>query len=80
MSILSTTGGNMAQSLKAFNLKRWIDEHRDLLKPPVDELARGESDILLELRKVAAHFNSSASLRTCKACGYVQPAPTGPRV
>src|SRR5438552_16863309 len=25
----------MAEALKAFNLKRWIDEHRDLLKPPV---------------------------------------------
>lgn len=25
----------MAEPLAAFNLKRWIDEHRDLLKPPV---------------------------------------------
>src|SRR6476620_11898414 len=25
----------MAESLTAFNLKRWIDEHRHLLKPPV---------------------------------------------
>jgi 3-hydroxyanthranilate 3,4-dioxygenase len=25
----------MAELLRAFNLKRWIDEHRDLLKPPV---------------------------------------------
>ena len=25
----------MAEPLKAFNLKRWIDDHRDLLKPPV---------------------------------------------
>jgi len=25
----------MAAVLKGFNLKRWIDEHRDLLKPPV---------------------------------------------
>src|SRR5437868_14670711 len=25
----------MAAPLKAFNLKRWIDEHRDLLRPPV---------------------------------------------
>jgi len=177
----------MAQPLKAFNLKRWIDEHRDLLKPPVGaepiwknseymimviggpnarrdfhidpadeffyqlegemvleyidesgkrkqetigegdvfllpantphspqrpantvglvvervrdrgevesyawycercdgklyELSRGDDDILLELKKVAAEFNSNASLRTCKACGFVQPVPTGPRL
>ena len=25
----------MAEPLKALNLKRWIDDHRDLLKPPV---------------------------------------------
>ena len=25
----------MAEHLQAFNLKRWIDEHRDLLKPPI---------------------------------------------
>ena len=25
----------MAKPLEAFNLKRWIDDHRDLLKPPV---------------------------------------------
>ena len=25
----------MAAPLKAFNLKRWIDEHRDRLRPPV---------------------------------------------
>jgi 3-hydroxyanthranilate 3,4-dioxygenase len=25
----------MAEPLKAFNLKRWIDDHRGLLKPPV---------------------------------------------
>ena len=25
----------MAEPLKALNLKRWIDEHRNLLKPPV---------------------------------------------
>ncbi|MDP6610207.1 MAG: hypothetical protein QF463_14155, partial [Vicinamibacterales bacterium] len=23
------------RDLKAFNLKQWIDEHRDVLKPPV---------------------------------------------
>jgi 3-hydroxyanthranilate 3,4-dioxygenase len=177
----------MAAALKAFNLKRWIDEHRDLLKPPVGaemiwkdsefvvmiiggpnarrdfhinpgdeffyqlegdivleyidaaggrrretihegdvlllpaktphspqrpantvglvvehakrpdeaegytwhceqcdeklfELSRGEGDILTDLRKVSAEFNASASLRTCKACGYVQPVPEGPRM
>jgi 3-hydroxyanthranilate 3,4-dioxygenase len=44
------------------------------------ELSRGNDDILLELKKVATDFNSHASLRTCKACGYVQPVPTGPRL
>ena len=44
------------------------------------ELSRGEGDILQDLRKVSAEFNASESLRTCKACGYVQPVPTGPRL
>lgn len=44
------------------------------------ELARSEGDILLDLRKVSEEFNASASLRTCKACGHVQPVPTGPRL
>ena len=177
----------MAEALKAFNLKRWIDEHRDLLKPPIGaemiwkdsqfivmiiggpnarrdfhidpsdeffyqlegdivleyisgegkrqreticqgdvfllaantphspqrpansvglvvervrgsdepeayawycercdeklyELSRGESDLLEDLRNVNLQFNASDSLRTCKACGYVQPVPTGPRL
>ena len=177
----------MAEPLKAFNLKRWIDEHRDLLKPPVGaemiwkdsqfivmiiggpnarrdfhvdpsdeffyqlegdmvleyidangkrqretirqgdvlmlgantphspqrpansvglvvervrdsdepesyewycercdgklyELLRGEADLLADLRKVNLQFNATDSLRTCKACGYVQPVPTGPRL
>lgn len=177
----------MAEPLKAFNLKRWIDEHRDLLKPPVGaemiwkdsqfiimivggpnarrdfhidpsdeffyqlegdmvleyidpegkrqretiregevlllpantphspqrpansvglvvervrdanepegyawycercdaklyELSRGKGDLLLDLRRVSQEFNANESLRTCKACGYVQPVPTGPRL
>lgn len=177
----------MAEPLSAFNLKRWIDEHRDLLKPPVGaemvwkdsqfiimiiggpnarrdfhvdpsdeffyqlegdmvleyidasgkrrrapirqgevlllpantphspqrpantvglvvervrgaeereayawycercdaklyELKRDAEDLLAELRQVAQEFNASAARRTCKACGYVQPVPTGPRV
>ena len=44
------------------------------------ELSRGEGDILTDLRHVAAQFNASESLRTCKACGYVQPVPAGPRL
>lgn len=44
------------------------------------ELSRGGVDILLDLRKVSAQFNASEALRTCKACGYVQPVPTGPRL
>ena len=43
-------------------------------------LSRGDEDLLLELRKVSQAFNASASLRTCTACGYVQPVPTGPRL
>jgi len=177
----------MAEPLAAFNLKRWIDEHRDLLKPPVGaemiwrdsqfivmiiggpnarrdfhvdpsdeffyqlegdmvleyidgagkrqrapirqgevllltantphspqraahsvglvvervrgaeeseayawycercdaklyDLARGREDLLLELKRVNQEFNASAALRTCKACGYVQPVPSGPRL
>ncbi|HYR86598.1 MAG TPA: 3-hydroxyanthranilate 3,4-dioxygenase [Terriglobia bacterium] len=177
----------MAELLKAFNLKRWIDEHRDLLKPPVGaemiwkdsqfiimiiggpnarrdfhidpgeeffyqlegdmvleyiddggrrrretirqgevlllpancphspqrpansvglvvervrgsdepesyawycercdaklyELSRGPRDLLLDLQKASEQFNDSESLRKCKACGYLHPVPTGPRV
>jgi len=44
------------------------------------ELVRGEGDLLQDLRRVAAEFNASESLRTCKACGYVQPVPEGPRL
>ncbi|MGH7314860.1 MAG: 3-hydroxyanthranilate 3,4-dioxygenase [Candidatus Rokuibacteriota bacterium] len=44
------------------------------------ELSRGEGDILMDLRKVSEQFNASEALRTCKACGYVQPVPTGPRL
>ena len=43
-------------------------------------LSRGDEDLLLELRRVSQEFNASASLRTCTACGYVQPVPTGPRL
>src|SRR5713226_306602 len=43
------------------------------------ELSRGEEDVLLKLRKVSQEFNASEALRTCKACSYVQPVPTGPR-
>jgi 3-hydroxyanthranilate 3,4-dioxygenase len=177
----------MADPLKAFNLKRWIDDHRDLLKPPIgaeviwkdsefmvmiiggpnarrdfhidprDEffyqlegdmvleyidgggrrqraairegdvlllpantphspqrpantvglvvepvrgpgepesyawycercdarlyaVARGEGDILVDLRRAAERFNASDALRTCRPCGHVQPVPTGPRM
>ena len=43
------------------------------------ELRRDAVDLLAELKQVAHEFNASAALRTCKACGYVQPVPTGPR-
>jgi 3-hydroxyanthranilate 3,4-dioxygenase len=42
-------------------------------------LRRDAEDLLGELKQVAQEFNASAALRTCKACGYVQPVPTGPR-
>jgi 3-hydroxyanthranilate 3,4-dioxygenase len=44
------------------------------------ELSRGDGDLLLDLRKVSEQFNASEALRTCTACGYVQPVPTGPRL
>jgi len=55
----------------------WYCEHCD---EKLYELSRGAEDLLDDLRKVAAQFNDSESLRTCKACGYVQPVPTGPRL
>jgi 3-hydroxyanthranilate 3,4-dioxygenase len=44
------------------------------------EMVRGEDDVLADLRKVNETFNATETLRTCKACGYVQPVPVGPRV
>ena len=43
-------------------------------------LARGAGDLLLDLRRVSEQFNASEALRTCNACGYVQPVPAGPRL
>jgi 3-hydroxyanthranilate 3,4-dioxygenase len=43
-------------------------------------LSRGAGDILQDLQTVAGQFNGSDALRTCKACGYIQPVPTGPRL
>jgi 3-hydroxyanthranilate 3,4-dioxygenase len=44
------------------------------------EMVRGDGDLLLDLRRVSERFNASDALRTCKACGYVQPMATGPRI
>jgi len=44
------------------------------------ELSRSEGNLLADLRNVSVQFNASDSLRTCKACGYMQPVPTGPRL
>ena len=44
------------------------------------DLARKDTDLLLDLKKVSEQFNATEALRTCTTCGYVQPVPTGPRV
>jgi 3-hydroxyanthranilate 3,4-dioxygenase len=44
------------------------------------EMSRGAGDLLLDLKKVSEEFNASEALRTCRACGYLQPVATGPRV
>ena len=44
------------------------------------ELRRDAEDLLAELKQVAQEFNTSPARRTCKACGYVQPVPDGPRL
>jgi 3-hydroxyanthranilate 3,4-dioxygenase len=44
------------------------------------ELSRGPGDLLADLRRVSSEFNASEAQRTCPACGYVQPVPTGPRI
>jgi len=43
-------------------------------------VSRGPGDLLLDLKRVAEEFNASEAQRTCKACGYVQPVPAGPRL
>jgi len=55
----------------------WYCEHCDA---KLYELSRNAEDVLADLRKAAEQFNASDALRTCKACSYVQPIPTGPRV
>jgi 3-hydroxyanthranilate 3,4-dioxygenase len=44
------------------------------------ELSRRAGDLLADLKRVSAEFNASEALRTCRACGHVQPVPTGPRL
>jgi 3-hydroxyanthranilate 3,4-dioxygenase len=44
------------------------------------DLKRGREDLLLELKRVNEEFTASAARRTCRACGHVQPVPTGPRL
>lgn len=44
------------------------------------QVSRGEGDLLQDLKRASAEYNASESLRTCKACRYVQPVPTGPRL
>jgi len=44
------------------------------------ELSGREDDILSELKSVNEQFNANDALRTCTACGYVQPVATGPRL
>jgi 3-hydroxyanthranilate 3,4-dioxygenase len=43
------------------------------------EIARKDTDLLLDLKIVTERFNARQDLRTCAQCGYVQPLPTGPR-
>lgn len=40
----------------------------------------GVNDIVSDLPKVLEAWNTSEELRTCGACGYVQPVATGPRL
>ena len=44
------------------------------------ELVRKDQDLLQELKMVSAEFNRREDLRTCKACGCIQPVPEGPRL
>jgi len=44
------------------------------------EIERGAGELLADLKKVNERFGADPALRTCGACGYVQPVPTGPRL
>jgi 3-hydroxyanthranilate 3,4-dioxygenase len=55
----------------------WYCERCDV---KVHEVWKTVGDIVLDLPKVLAEVNASKELRTCGACGYVQPVPTGPRL
>jgi 3-hydroxyanthranilate 3,4-dioxygenase len=46
----------------------------------MQELSGREDDILSDLKNVNEQFNANDELRKCKACGYVQPIATGPRL
>ena len=74
-----------------FNLKKWIDEHRDLLKPPVGNQCvykdaenfivmvvggpNARKDIVKQLPPIMERFYSNEELRTCKNCGHVMEPP-----
>lgn len=44
------------------------------------ELDRGQDELLVDLRKANERYNLDQWMRTCNACGYVQPVATAPRL
>ena len=46
----------------------------------IHDTSRLVGDIVLDLPTVLDEFNASESLRSCNACGYLQPVAKGPRL
>ena len=44
------------------------------------DLSRKDRDLLPDLKTVSAKYSGSEELRKCRACGYIQPVPTEPRL
>ncbi len=55
----------------------WFCEQCDA---KIYELNRGKDELLVDLRKANERYNVDTEMRSCEACGYVQPVATGPRL
>ena len=46
----------------------------------IHQLSRGKDELLIDLQQANERYNVDEPMRTCNACGYIQPVATGPRL